>query len=145
EAEPDKAWLVAGEDEYTYAEALDQVERAAGALRAGGVGRHDRVLVTSRNTPVYLFTWLATMEVGAVQAGVNPNSTSDELAGFVRQISPRLSITDDNVCDLFTGEPDTSGPADVEPDDVAVLIPTSGTTGRSKLVMQTHVAYVMAG
>src|SRR6185369_17096177 len=29
--------------------------------------------------------------------------------------------------------------------DVAVLIPTSGTTGRSKLVMQTHRAYAMAG
>jgi crotonobetaine/carnitine-CoA ligase len=26
-----------------------------------------------------------------------------------------------------------------------VMIPTSGTTGRSKLVMQTHLAYVMAG
>ncbi|HUB41491.1 MAG TPA: AMP-binding protein [Streptosporangiaceae bacterium] len=33
----------------------------------------------------------------------------------------------------------------VDPDDVAVLIPTSGTTGRSKLVMQTHRAYAMAG
>ena len=31
------------------------------------------------------------------------------------------------------------------PDDAAVLIPTSGTTGRSKLVTQTHRAYVMAG
>jgi carnitine-CoA ligase len=31
------------------------------------------------------------------------------------------------------------------PDDLAVLIPTSGTTGRSKLVMQTHRAYAMAG
>ncbi len=31
------------------------------------------------------------------------------------------------------------------PDDIAVLIPTSGTTGRSKLVMQTHRAYAMAG
>ena len=35
-----------------------------------------------------------------------------------------------------------SGPG---PDDVATLIPTSGTTGRSKLVMQTHRAYAMAG
>ena len=34
---------------------------------------------------------------------------------------------------------------DVGPDDLAVLIPTSGTTGRSKLVMQTHRAYAMAG
>jgi len=35
--------------------------------------------------------------------------------------------------------------AGVGPDDIAVLIPTSGTTGRSKLVMQTHRAYAMAG
>lgn len=35
--------------------------------------------------------------------------------------------------------------AAVSPDDLAVLIPTSGTTGRSKLVMQTHRAYVLAG
>jgi carnitine-CoA ligase len=35
--------------------------------------------------------------------------------------------------------------AAVGPDDIAVLIPTSGTTGRSKLVMQTHRAYAMAG
>jgi carnitine-CoA ligase len=33
----------------------------------------------------------------------------------------------------------------VSPDDLAALIPTSGTTGRSKLVMQTHRAYAMAG
>ena len=33
----------------------------------------------------------------------------------------------------------------VAPDDLAVLIPTSGTTGKSKLVMQTHRAYAMAG
>ncbi len=31
------------------------------------------------------------------------------------------------------------------PDDPATLIPTSGTTGRSKLVIQTHRAYAMAG
>jgi crotonobetaine/carnitine-CoA ligase len=37
----------------------------------------------------------------------------------------------------------TSG--NVSPSDVAAIIPTSGTTGRSKLVQQTHLAYVMAG
>jgi crotonobetaine/carnitine-CoA ligase len=36
-------------------------------------------------------------------------------------------------------------PGTVAPDDPAVLIPTSGTTGRSKLVIQTHRAYAMAG
>jgi carnitine-CoA ligase len=52
---------------------------------------------------------------------------------------------------LASGEPASGGLASglqggaVSPDDLAVLIPTSGTTGRSKLVMQTHRAYVLAG
>ncbi len=40
---------------------------------------------------------------------------------------------------------DAAAAAAVSPDDVAVLIPTSGTTGHSKLVMQTHRAYALAG
>src|SRR5215470_17579153 len=48
--------------------------------------------------------------------------------------------------DRAFGQPLADLPGDpVRPDDLAVLIPTSGTTGRSKLVMQTHRAYVMAG
>ena len=43
--------------------------------------------------------------------------------------------------ELATGVPGAA----VSPGDLAVLIPTSGTTGRSKLVMQTHRAYVLAG
>jgi carnitine-CoA ligase len=46
------------------------------------------------------------------------------------------------------GRPAPGGPAPapgVAPGDLAVLIPTSGTTGRSKLVMQTHRAYALAG
>src|SRR5437899_629207 len=42
------------------------------------------------------------------------------------------------------GPPPSLG-AGVSHGDVAVLIPTSGTTGKSKLVMQTHRAYAMAG
>jgi carnitine-CoA ligase len=43
-----------------------------------------------------------------------------------------------------TGPLASQDAARVRPDDLAVLIPTSGTTGRSKLVMQTHRAYAMA-
>ena len=44
-----------------------------------------------------------------------------------------------------TGRPVSAAAArPVRPGDLAVLIPTSGTTGRSKLVMQTHRAYAMA-
>ncbi|MDR2983414.1 MAG: AMP-binding protein, partial [Nocardiopsaceae bacterium] len=41
-------------------------------------------------------------------------------------------------------QPLSNLPGKVRPDDLAVMIPTSGTTGRSKLVMQTHGAYALA-
>ncbi|MBV9410650.1 MAG: AMP-binding protein, partial [Acidimicrobiia bacterium] len=134
-----------GDETYTYAETLDRVLRAAAGLRAAGVNEGDRVLVTARNTAEYLFIWLALMEVGAVQVAINPAGTSDEFEGFVRQVDPQYVVTDDVIAGLFAGDPDTRGPADLDPEDLAVMIPTSGTTGRSKLVMQTHLAYVMAG
>src|SRR5207249_5875752 len=73
-------------------------------------------------------------------------SREPELAGLLRQTEPGLVITDNEVMSLFSGSPDAAPPlAGVGEADPAVLIPTSGTTGRSKLVTQTHRAYVMAG
>ena len=145
DAVPDKVWLCTDAHEYTYAQALEQVERAAAALRAEGVQPGDRVLVVARNTAEYLFVWFALMEVGAIQVPVNPASAPAELDGFRRQVEPRFVVDDGNVAALFTGPADGRGPAAIDETDVAVMIPTSGTTGRSKLVMQTHLAYVMAG
>jgi crotonobetaine/carnitine-CoA ligase len=162
---PDKTWLLASDGgRYSYSQALERIERAAGWFRAHGVGHGDRVLVIARNTPDYLWTWLGLMEVGAVQIAINPAGTPDELAGFITQVEPRLvvsdtavtpqngdgpagrlSVTTVDVSRLFEAPGDGRGPADTDPDDVAVMIPTSGTTGRSKLVVQTHLAYVLAG
>ena len=165
-AVPNSTWLIADDGTHTYAGALERVERAASALRAAGVGRGDRVIVTARNTGDYLLSWFALMELGAVQVPVNPKSTLDELTGFVVQVDPAVVITDPglapmvatavrsapsrapavlDVHELYDAAVDGAEPAPVDPDDVAVMIPTSGTTGRSKLVMQTHRAYAMAG
>jgi carnitine-CoA ligase len=157
DAAADTTWLLVGERSYSYSQAMDQIERAASALHAAGIGQADRVLVTARNTDQYLLAWFALMEVGAVQVPVNPKSSPAELAGFVQQAAPRLIVTDDDLArlvgdaprvdigEIFEAVPDGRGPANVDERDVAVMIPTSGTTGRSKLVMQTHLAYVMAG
>jgi crotonobetaine/carnitine-CoA ligase len=161
DAAADSTWLVTDDVEYTYADAQARIERAAGGLRAAGVGTGDRVLITPRNTPDYLLAWFALMEVGAIQVPLNPKSSAEELAGFVAQVAPALVVTDDalvpafaspeftppvvDIGALFESEPDGRGPASLDPSDIAVMIPTSGTTGRSKLVMQTHLSYVMAG
>jgi crotonobetaine/carnitine-CoA ligase len=145
DAAPDKTWLITPEVDYTYALALARVERAAAALRALGVQPDDRVVVVARNTADFLLTWLALMDVGAIQVPINPKSSDTERDGFVQQVRPKLVIDETNVAALFDAPADGRGPADRDERDVAVMIPTSGTTGRSKLVMQTHLAYVMAG
>ena len=144
-AVPEATWLVTEDGEVTYATALERVERAASALRAAGLCRGDRVVVVARNTADCLLAWFGLMEIGAVQVPVNPASSAAELDGLVAQVAPKVVLGDADVAALFDAPADGRGPADVDPDDVAVMIPTSGTTGRSKLVMQTHRAYVMAG
>lgn len=173
ERDPGGVWLRADDGELGFAGARAQVARIAWALRDARVGRGDLVLVTARTTPPYVLCWLALMTLGAVCVPVNPRSTRTELAGLLRQAEPYVIITDaglrglvedaredagkaatlldvaDLVGDWTAAGTDPAGrplpPASVLPEDLAVLIPTSGTTGRSKLVMQTHRAYTMAG
>jgi carnitine-CoA ligase len=162
--DPDGIWLRTDETTLTFAAAAGSVAGLADALRAAGIRRGDLVVLTARTTPPYLLCWLALAALGAVSVPVNPRSAPAELAGIVRQVTPRALISDadlaglvDPVRDLpeigvldvgeLLGSAGSAAelPDVVGPDDLAVLIPTSGTTGRSKLVMQTHRAYAMAG
>ena len=103
------------------------------------------MLATARNDPRYLFLWLATAYLGAIQVAVDPRQTRTELDGLIGQVEPKLVVTDENLDELFSASGELEGPGPAMHDDPAVLIPTSGTTGRSKLVTQTHRAYAMAG
>jgi crotonobetaine/carnitine-CoA ligase len=139
---PERSWLRTDDTELTFAEAATEVGGVAARLAEKGVSHGDLVMFTARNTPPCLLTWLAISALGAIAVPVNPASTPVELAGLLEQISPKLVITDPSE---LSGPP-AELPTDMaSADDVAILIPTSGTTGRSKLVMQTHRAYVMAG
>ena len=150
-AVPDKVWLVAGDESFTYAEARERIGRAAAALVKAGLGPGDLVLATMRSTPDYVFTWLASAYAGTILVTANPRSAEAELAGLLGQVRPRLVISDAAiegavaVETLFASGAVLDGRGPAGPDDAAVLIPTSGTTGRSKLVTQTHRAYAMAG
>src|SRR5690348_11970611 len=137
-------------------------------MRTAGIVKGDLVLITTRTTPPYLLCWLATTSLGAVAVTVNPASAPAELRGLLHQVRPRVVVSDADLAPILAAADPaaefprldvdglvgdwrhppagtSSPPADVTPDDLAVLIPTSGTTGRSKLVMQTHRAYAWAG
>ena len=146
DAAADKAWLLYEDATFTYEKAWRRVGTGAAGLAEQGIGPGDLVLVPMRNTADHLFVWLALMRLGAILVAANPSASQAELAGLTDQTDPKLVLDDAEVEGLLpdadTDPPDVKGPG---PDDPAVLIPTSGTTGRSKLVTQTHRAYVMAG
>ncbi len=159
ERNADGEWLRADDGTLTFAGAAAAVAGVAARLRERGIRHGDLVVLTARTTPPYLLTWLAITSLGAIAVPTNPASTAAELGGLLGQTQPRAVITDaelapmipaaidvDDLVGDWTAPPEAELSAGgAEPDDVAVLIPTSGTTGRSKLVMQTHRAYAMAG
>jgi len=148
ERDADGVWLRTDDEQLTFEGAVGAVALVAQRFAESGVTRGDLVVLTARNTPPYLLCWLALTSMGAVAVATNPKSTAAELAGLIGQVRPRLVVTDEEVDCLTEGwarATVTSLAFDVTPDDVATLIPTSGTTGRSKLVMQTHRAYAWAG
>jgi carnitine-CoA ligase len=161
----DRTWLVHEDATFTYGEAQARIARAAAVLAELGVSRGDLVLAPARNSPAYLFAWLAVVRLGAVFVPVDPRGSAPELTGLAEQVRPALVLTDGelpeataaaleracrgavaDVAELSAADvPAEPGESPAQPDDPAVLIPTSGTTGRSKLVTQTHRAYAMAG
>ncbi len=167
--DPGATWLRNDEGTLTFGAAAGQVARLVERLRGSGIVRGDLVVLTARTTPPYVLCWLALAALGAVTVPTDPASTPGELAGLVGQVRPRAIVTDaalvprvreaaggggtgPRLLDLGTllgdwtaAVPAEVPPVDVGPDDLAVLIPTSGTTGRSKLVMQTQRAYAWAG
>ena len=169
ERDPDGIWLRTDDGSATFGGAAGRAGAVAERLRSAGIRHGDLVLLTSRTTPPYLFCWLALSALGAVSVATNPRSTAAELGGLIDQTKPCAIVTDAELMPLITrtGPAPGVGVLDVEvlagdwlddsaaaaelprgragPGDIAALIPTSGTTGRSKLVMQTHRAYVMAG
>jgi len=168
ERDPVGEWLRTDGGTLTFGAAAGLVARVAERLHDSGVRRGDLVVVTARTTPPYLLCWLALAALGAVSVPTDPASTPHELAGLVGQVRPTMLISDADLQPSIRGvAPPPLGVLDIEvvvgdwltgdradltavsrgvgPDDLAVLIPTSGTTGRSKLVMQTHRAYAMAG
>jgi crotonobetaine/carnitine-CoA ligase len=154
---PEATWIRTDDGTQTFAGTVGQVARLASRLRSEGIGKGDLVMVTARTTPPYLLCWLALASIGAITVPTDPSATEQERAGLIDQVQPKALISDSDVplaaayLDIASLVDDWREPlddalsSDVTEDDLAVFIPTSGTTGRSKLVMQTHRAYAWAG
>ncbi len=140
----------------TFAHLAEEVDRLAGTLAALGVGRGDTVCLALANGPEVVELILAITALGAAAAPLNPAYTAEEFAFYLEDLTPRLLILPEGqgaaareaagpgamIVELRTDAPAArlstdASPAAYErggPDDVAILLHTSGTTSRPKQV-----------
>jgi acyl-CoA synthetase (AMP-forming)/AMP-acid ligase II len=160
------AILAPGRAPLTYSRLHQLIDKVGRKLRAMGIGHRDRIAVVLPNGPELAVAVFAVATIGAC-APLNPAYGSDELDRYLADLRPRalitlagsdsparraalsrgirvieLSTAFDAEAGLFalTGD-QGSVPCD-EPvssaSDVALLLPTSGTTSRPKIVPLTH-------
>jgi propionyl-CoA synthetase len=77
---------------FTYAELQAQVAGVAGALRALGVGKGDRVLIYMPGVPEAVFAMLACARIGAIHSVVFGGFASKELATRIDDAKPKLIV-----------------------------------------------------
>ncbi|MGE2719047.1 long-chain-acyl-CoA synthetase FadD6 [Mycolicibacterium celeriflavum] len=162
----DKVFLRFGDEQVTYREANETVNRYAAVLAARGVGHGDVVGIMLRNSPEPVLLMLAAVKCGAISGMLNYHQRGDVLkhsfgllgakavvadTDFVEPITESGADTDglitiDEMKRLAATAP-TSNPATtaaVLAKDKAFFIFTSGTTGMPKASVMTHYRWLRA-
>ena len=147
---------------WTYADALRISGQIAGAIETLGVRPGDRVAVQIEKSPLALMLYLACVRCGAIYLPLNTAYTLAELDYFIGDAEPRLVVGTSksrsgietiakgaivetldvdgagSLMELARDETADFIDAARGPDDLAAILYTSGTTGRSKGAMLTH-------
>jgi len=145
---------LAGGTVWRYADLRNLVSRIAKLLIERGVAPGDRVVVQVEKSAENLALYLATICVGGVYVPLNTAYTTAELDYFVADAEPTLfigggvrsdvhslTLDADGTGSLINALDDDVPPISVisrQPDDIAAIVYTSGTTGRSKGAMLSH-------
>ena len=149
----------AGAPDATFADLRGAVDALAGQLRGAGVAPGERVALVLPNGAGMAAAVLAAATAGTA-APLNPRYRAEELARSFRELGVRVVVTDGDADEApalagvrrlaLEGEgldltltdrgrplPAAAGGAP-SPDDIALVLQTSGTTSRPKTVPLTH-------
>lgn len=150
--------------EYSYAYMEQETARIARFLTDLGIQKGQRVAVQVEKSPHVIFLYLACLRAGLIYLPLNTAYTKNELQYFLENAEPVLVICktetenlfaelkNDNLKHILTLDLNEQGslikqsrksPAEFinaacDTDDIAVILYTSGTTGRPKGAMISH-------
>jgi acyl-CoA synthetase (AMP-forming)/AMP-acid ligase II len=157
-----------GDHEYTYGELDHAVDRAAAALQSVGVRKGDRVALMATNSDTFVVAFYAVLRLGAVFVPVNPALAPPEVGHLVGDSGAEVLLFDPAVLATVTAARDAgavpgvrafvslrplagwsdlpalqeaAGPfaePEVREEDDALLLYTSGTTGKAKGALFDH-------
>ncbi|MDX1401584.1 MAG: malonyl-CoA synthase [Kiloniellales bacterium] len=164
--DPAKPFIEKGDGTtYSYNDVLDLSARCARCLVDLGIKPGDRVAAQVDKTPEAIMLYLGCLRAGAIYLPLNTGYTDVEVEYFLGDAEPVLAVCSPKVKDSFDRVAAATGVAHVETldsegagslsekvqaadndfgivtrgeDDLAAILYTSGTTGRSKGAMLTH-------
>ncbi|GAB5469967.1 MAG: malonyl-CoA synthase [Rhodospirillales bacterium] len=149
----------------SYGDFFAAAERTAAALVAAGLVPGDRVAVQVEKSLAALHLYLGTVLAGGVFLPLNMAYTPAEIAYFLGDAEPKVFVCDPakrealdeaanaagvstlltldrdgggSLAELTVAQPDGFTAVARDADDLAAILYTSGTTGRSKGAMLTH-------
>ena len=161
----DREALAFGEQRWTWSQLETRIRRAAGALRASGLGPGDHLAVLDKNHPACLELTLAASLIGAANVVVNFRLAAEELAHVLDDSAAQVIVVGAEFAETLDGLRDrlprvrevvvlggdedqyekwlaaaqpVTAPHASAPEDCFLVLYTSGTTGWPKGVMLTQ-------
>ena len=155
------AFSMIGGEELTYKEVGERIDKVQDMLLNAGVGAGDKVAILSSSMPNWGVSYFAVTTAGMVAVPILPDFTSSELDLIIEHSGAKAILVSDKLYTKLTKETvdkmniviRTKGLSAIqqsvearaekhipEPDDLAAIIYTSGTTSKPKGVMLSHYA-----